>query len=39
VVTLVVSGMILDIGGLVVVGFLMQSTLPVLLAMVWHRCR
>jgi hypothetical protein len=38
-VTLMVSGMILDIGGLVVVGFLMLSTLPVLLAMLWHRCR
>jgi hypothetical protein len=39
VVTLVVLGMILDIGGLVVGGFLMLSTLPVLLAVVWHRCR
>lgn len=38
-VTLVVLGMILDIGGLVVGGFLMLSTLPVLLAMVWHRGR
>ena len=35
-VTLVALGMILDIGGLVVGGFLMLSTLPVLLAMVWH---
>jgi hypothetical protein len=38
-VTLVVLGMILDSGGLVVGGFLMLSTLPVLLAMVWHCCR
>lgn len=38
-VTLVVLGMILDIGGLVVGGFLMLSTLPVLLATVWHRGR
>lgn len=38
-VTLVVSGMILDVGGFVVGGFLMLSTIPVLLAMVWHRCR
>jgi len=38
-VMLVVLGMILDIGGLVVGGFLMLSTLPVLLAMVWHRGR
>src|SRR6476469_9765089 len=35
-VTLVVLGMILDIGGLMVGGFLMLSTLPVLLAIVWH---
>jgi Protein of unknown function (DUF3040) len=39
VVTLVVLGMILDIGGLVVGGFLMLSTLPVLFAMMSHRCR
>ena len=38
-VTLVVLGMILDIGGLVVGGVLMLSTLPVLLATVWHRAR
>jgi hypothetical protein len=31
--------MILDIGGLVVGGFLMLSTLPVLFAMMSHRCR
>jgi hypothetical protein len=37
--TLVVLGVILDSGGLVVGGFLMLSTLPVLLAMVWHRGR
>ena len=35
-VTLVALGMILHFGGLVVGGFLMLSTLPVLLAMVWH---
>jgi hypothetical protein len=38
-VTLVALGMILDLGGLVVVGFLMLSTLPVLLAMLWHPYR
>lgn len=38
-VTLVVLGMILDIGGLVVGGFLMLSTLPVLLATLCHRGR
>ena len=37
--TLVALGMILDLGGLVVVGFLMLSTLPVLLAMLWHPYR
>jgi len=38
-VTLVVSGMILNIGGFVVGGILILSTIPVLLAMVWHHCR
>jgi hypothetical protein len=38
-VTLMVMGMILDHGGFVVGGFLMLSTLPVLLAMLWHPCR
>jgi hypothetical protein len=38
-VTLVALGMILDLGGLVVVGFLILSTLPVLLAMLWHPYR
>ena len=38
-VTLVVLGMILNFGGLVVGGFLMLSTLPVLLAMLGQPCR
>ena len=38
-VTLLVLGVVLDIGGLVVGGILMLSTIPVLLAMVWHRDR
>jgi hypothetical protein len=38
-VTLMVVGMILDHGGFVVVGFLMLSTLPVLLTLVWDRYR
>ena len=38
-VTLMVMGMILDIPGFVIGGFLMLSTLPVLLTLVWHRYR
>jgi hypothetical protein len=38
-VKLLVLGIVLDIGGLVVGGILMLSTIPVLLAMVWHRYR
>jgi hypothetical protein len=38
-VTLVALGMILDLGSLMVAGILMLSTLPVLLAMLWHPCR
>ena len=38
-VTLMAMGMILDHGGFVVGGFLMLSTLPVLLTLVWHRYR
>jgi Protein of unknown function (DUF3040) len=38
-VTLMVMGTILDHGGFMVGGFLLLSTLPVLLALVWHRYR
>jgi Protein of unknown function (DUF3040) len=38
-VTLMVMGMILDIPGFVIGGFLMLSMLPVLLTLVWYRYR
>ena len=38
-VTLMVMGTILGHGGFLVGGFLLLSTLPVLLALVWHRYR
>jgi DUF3040 family protein len=38
-VTLVVSGMLLNIAGFIVGGLFILTTIPVLLAIVWHHCR